>query len=364
MLSTQVRFIPFIPPLDNQTFGARAFHADVGLAQDPSRAFAQEAPDLNKLEVDRTYDLGNARKVDLRMTWDHTSRVADGATVMEYRYRSLTTGEIGPVDISPFPTEFILRGLPRENYSLVLELRYHWYNSRDPNAQVFGTAPNHILIKNPPGASSSECASENTDEWPGARPTSESTNRGDGIDATKNSDTNRPGCAFYLLPGLSRYSQWATIRIDLAGPLTGVPNPTPESQVAKYPEGLPAAIAEFFIVMGADPVEVGPVARTVSVLFWLFLACIVASLVYYGTGGKTGSLYAAAFFWFVIWTGLGPLVASIPTAMAFMPAAAAILLVAILLIKRGKNLVYAQVHKFAHYSGHFCPDWNCSFCFC
>ena len=226
--------------------------------------------------------------------------------------------------MNPYPTEHVVHGLPRENYSLTLEARYHWYNTQDPS----DSNSSHVLIKNPPD--NDTCASENTDEYTSAL------GNDDGIDATEDADTTRSGCAFYVNPGESRYSQWIGVQINIAGVLTSVPNaPTPDTDDYDY-DGLSSAIAELLLVAGATPDDVAPLAKTIAILLWLLFASGVAIVVYYGTGFRTGSLYVATLLWLIIWTGLGPFVANVPVAMAYMPAGILMLAVGALVIKQTK----------------------------
>ena len=313
------------------TYTARAYNADIDQAYSAVSAFAQSPPTLSGLEVERSYTQGDANLIDVRLTWDHSSYVEDGHTIMEYRLTSPVTGRIGPVRLNPYPTEHIIKGLPRENYNLTLEARYHWYNTQDPS----DPNSNHVLIKNPPN--NGACAAENTDEY------TSTLGNDDSIDATADADTTQPRCAFYVNPGESRYSQWVGVQINIAGLLTAVPIPgdattdATTDAVEDYDyDGLSSAIAELFLVMGANPDDVAPLAKTIAILIWLLFASGIAIVVYYGTGFRTGSLYLATLLWLVIWAGLGPFVANVPIAMAYMPAAILMLAVGILVIKQAK----------------------------
>ena len=308
-------------------YTARAYNADIDHAYSAVSAFAQSPPILSGLEVERSYTRGNAHLIDAKLTWDHSSYVEPGNTIMEYRLTSPVIGRIGPVRLNPYPTEHVIQGLPRENYNLTLEARYHWYNTQDPS----DSNSSHVLIRNPP--SNDTCAPENNDGYTSAL------GNDDGIDATANADTARFGCAFYVNPGESRYSQWIGVQINIAGPLTTVPIPggatTGEVEDYDY-DGLSSAIAELLLVAGATPDDVAPLAKTIAILIWLLFASGVAVVIYFGTGFRTGSLYIATFLWLIIWTGLGPFVANVPIAMAYMPAAILILTVGILIIKQAK----------------------------
>ena len=306
------------------TYTANAYNADIDLAYSAVNAFAQSPPILSGLEVERSYERGDANLIDVKLTWDHSSHVEPGHTIMEYRLTSPVIGRIGPVRLNPYPTEHVVQGLPRENYNLTLEARYHWYNTQDPS----DPSSSHILIKNPPN--NDACASKSTDEYTTAL------GNDDSIDATADADTAQSGCAFYVNPGESRYSQWIGVQINIAGILASVPNATADIVEDYDYDGLSSAIAELLLVAGATPDDVAPLAKTIAILIWLLFASGVAIVVYYGTGFRTGSLYVATLLWLIIWTGLGPFVANVPTAMAYMPAAILILAVGILIIKQAK----------------------------
>ena len=279
-------------------------------------------PPTLELEVDRTYERGDAALVDIRMIWTHTSRVdeGEGNAVMEYRLSSRVTGMVDPEDIRAYPTEYVIEGLPRENYNLTVGLRYLWYNQDDAN---------HILIKNPPGVPDSVCESENDDEFTSAL------GNDDDIDATEDADTQTPGCAFYLDPGATRHSRWAEATINIVGLLQDVPVPG-DIEPVRHMSGLPGAVAEFMIVMGSDPATVGPTARTMTIMGWMALALVVGIGVYAGTGMQGGSMYLGTFLFLIIWTGLGPFVAGVPDAMAYIPAAVLLFAVIVLILKRGR----------------------------
>ena len=316
------------PDVDERNRWIR-YNVDPALIVDRTASFGQSAPLLGDVEVDDTHQEGDAQLVDIKIQWEHTSRVTDGVTRMQYRYKSSATGEVGPVGVATHPTEHIIRNLPRANYELLLEFRYYWYNNQPPNAQ--NESLPHVLIKNPPDADDGECAEDNTDEFPGNDPLRSPP--GDNIDATEDSDTESEGCAFYLSPGESRYSDWAEVRVNLTGPLQGVPDASIE--IEPY-TGLVAATADLLLVMGVEPDGIGPLSHTLTVFGWLILATAVAAGAYVVTGMKTGSAYLATFLWLAIWAGLGPFIAMIPWAMAYLPVAGLLLLGGTLALKRGR----------------------------
>ena len=309
---------------DTSTRAAYAYQADSDLVYDRSTDFAQQPPTITSLEVSRAYQDDNAHLVDLSLVWTHTSTVGDGDTIMEYQFSSPVTGDIGPVRVSPFPTEHTISGLPRDSYNLELEIRYQWYNNQDPDE---GDSK-HVLIRNPPGAASNVCDDTNNDEF-----TSRLGND-DGIDATENADTDTPGCAFYLDPGTSRYSQWASVRTNIVGAAVGVEEPDHPPLATQ--DGLSGTIADILVVAGADAMTVGPLARTFTVLGWFVLSVGTGFALYMFTGFRTGSTYLGTFSFLVLWTGLGPFVAEVPPAMAYMPMALLILPIGMLLLKRGR----------------------------
>ena len=312
--------------IESSVRAAYAYQADSDLVYDRSTDFAQTPPTITNLEVVRTYQDDDAQLVDLSLVWTHTSRVGDGDTIMEYRFSSPVTGDIGPVRVSPFPTEDTISGLPRDSYNLELEMRYQWYNNQDPES----ASSQHILIRNPPGVDDSVCDEANTDEF------TSGLSNDDSIDATEDADTQTPGCAFYLDPGRSRYSQWASVRTNIVGSTVGVGTPEGAPHVMTYMTGLPGIMADLMVVMGSNPAEVGPLARTFTVMLWLVVSVGAAFGVYVATGFRTGSTYLGTLVFLILWTGLGQFVAGIPPAMAYMPAALLLLPIAMLLLKRGK----------------------------
>ena len=245
---------------------------------------------------------------------------------MEYRFSSPITGDIGPVRLSPYPTEHTIEGLPRDSYNLELEMRYQWYNNQDPD----DADSEHILIRNPPGVGADVCDDTNDDEF------TSGLGNDDSIDATEDADTVTPGCAFYLEPGRSRYSQWASVRTNIVGSTVGVGEPEGAPEVVTHAEGLPGMMADLMVVMGADSGTVGPLARTFTVMLWLVLSIGAGFGVYVATGFRTGSTYLGTLVFLILWAGLGPFVAGIPAAMAYMPAALLLLPIAMLLLKRGR----------------------------
>ena len=300
------------------------YAVDAGLVFDPATAHYQRPPNMGRIEPENERQEGDAELVDVKFQWEHRSRIVEGHTVMEYRYRSQATGEVGPVLVSADSTEHTIRGLPRSNYELLLEFRYRWYNP--------DSASDHILVKNPPSANDDECAEENEDEFDNNNvPLGD--DRDDRIDASEDADTTRPGCAFYVDPGETRFSNWAEVRVNLTGPLTGVPDASIE--IEPY-TGLVAATADLLLVMGVEPDGIGPLSHTLTVFGWLILATAVAAGAYVVTGMKTGSAYLATFLWLAIWAGLGPFIAMIPWAMAYLPVAGLLLLGGTLALKRGR----------------------------
>ena len=297
---------------------------DAALVFDPSTAHHQRPPEMGRVEPENQRREGDAELLDVKFQYDHTSRVVQGHTIMEYRYKSAATGEVGPITVSPHPPEHTIRGLPRANYELLLELRYRWYHPSD--------ATEHALIKNPPGVSDDVCADENVDQFNNDnKPLGD--DRDDSIDASEDADTTRPGCAFYIDPGETRYSNWAELRVNLTGPLTGVADATME--IKPY-AGLVAGVADLLIVAGMETDGVGPMARTLTIFGWLILATAVGAGAFVATGMRTGSMYLATFLWLSIWSGLGPFVAMIPWAMAYLPIAGLLLAGGVLVIKRGR----------------------------
>ena len=294
------------------------YHIDQGLVFDPSAGFAQRPPTMGRVEPQDERTEGDAELVDVKFQWAHTSRIVEGHTVMEYRYSSLLTGESPVATVSASGNEYTIEALPRANYELLIEMRYRWYNNRESG---------HELIKNPPAATEQQCAAENTDEYPGNPP------NGDGIDADEDADTTRPGCAFYIEPTETRYSNWAEVRVSVTGPLTGVPDVSMD--IDPY-TGLVAATADLLLVMGVEPDGIGPLSHTLTIIGWLILATAVAAAAYVVTGMKTGSAYLATFLWLAIWAGLGPFIAMIPWSMAYLPVAGLLLAGGTLALKRGR----------------------------
>ena len=70
-------------------YSARAYNADIDQAYSAVSAFAQSPPILSGLEVERSYKQGDADLIDVKLTWDHSSHVEPGHTIMEYRLTSL-----------------------------------------------------------------------------------------------------------------------------------------------------------------------------------------------------------------------------------------------------------------------------------
>ena len=292
----------------------QAYHFDPNLVYDDSDVREQYPPTIVGVEFDNARTVGNAHLVDIKTTIAHTSTVLGGATNLEYRYSSAVAGSIEP-RIAPPSTEFTVKNIPQANYDLKLDVRYHWYNR-----QVTG----NIVIENSPF--SDNCDEDDLDD-------SEDLN-GDGDTRNDdNMDTETPNCAFVLKPGDEKYSTWASTRVSIAGPLTAVPNRSPEQQSQV---GLVSTVAGLLLTSGVQPADVSALAKNLTIMGWFIVAAVVWAVVYLATGMKTGSMYAASLLWLIIWAGLGPFVAMVPWGMAYGPAALLIFVGGLLMLKRGK----------------------------
>ena len=288
-----------------------AYHISTLLLTDETRAFAQSPPAILSVEIGDGYELGDADVADLTMTWQHTSRVLQGYTVMEYRYKSTITGAIGPIRTVATPAEAVISSIPRANYGIEIELRYKWIN--DSNSVV--------VVSNPPTGTASKC--RDTDAITG--------------DDLEGEDLDTIGCAFVIAIGGEKVSAWSEIfRINVTSSLSPVPDTSPSTR-PQY--GFTGIIAEGMLVVGVNPETVGSLAKTFTVITWLGMATGVAALLFVGTGMTAGSMYVATFTWLIIWAGLGPFIAGIPYAMAYMPAAALLFMTGIVAIKRGKVIM-------------------------
>ena len=293
----------------------QAYHFNPNLVYDDSDVLEQHAPTITKVEFDNARTVGDAHLVDIKTAITHTSTVLDGATRMEYRYSSSTIGSIDP-EIVPPKTEFTVRGIPRANYDLTIEVRYRWYNT-----QTSG----NIIIKNPP-SSDDTCEEDDLDD--------SSDLDGDGDDENdEDMDIETPNCAFVLMPNDEKYSAWASTQVSVVGPLSGVPDHSPEQQ--SY-TGLVSTVAGMLLTSGVEPNDVGALARNLTIMGWFILATGVGAIAYLATGMKTGSMYVASLLWLAIWTGLGPYVAMVPWPMAYGPAALLMFGTGLLILKRGK----------------------------
>ena len=256
---------------------------------------------IESIDVGDAYTIGEAPVTDLAITWRHTSRVVEGHTRVEYRYVSDVTGERGPIAVSPYDAEINIKGLPKANYSLAVQLRYKWFNP---------LSGSDVNVSNPPGTSRCE-------EWRWW---------------LKTLDTI--GCAFTLEPGDIRVSPWSrSTGVNITALLSPILD---ASKPITSQGGVRATVAEMLITGGVNPDDAGGLSQTLTTVLWLVLATVSGAALFVLTGMSSGSMYLGTFVWLVIWAGLGPFVAGIPYAMAYMPTALLMLSGGILVLKRGR----------------------------
>ena len=274
----------------------RAYNFNPAVVVAPARGLAQRAPAVAETELGEPYTLGGAVVVDLTLTWAHTSRLEENSddalplAFVEYEYDSRATGKVGPIIASPYPSSVVLRGLPKDDYSLSLRLRYKWHNA----------AADEVKFNNPPGEDTGCTDADEAD--------------GGGF--------NTPGCAFRLLAGATRVSAWSPQqRVTVSSSLEGVLDPSREEEEA-LPRftGLVGVVGDLLATAGAGGEEGSSLALPITILGWLLLSLAAAGGIFAVTGGGGGSVMAGAFTWLIIWAGLGPFVAGVPWPMALLPA--------------------------------------------
>ena len=294
---------------------------------------------------------------NIRVQWGHTSNVTSGGNPMmiyewwssnnpniihtnDKRTDDAIVPDIDHMDINRRQGIFRSDGVgewdpkdqengivvPGGSNIVTFRLRYKW------------TGSSGVIVKNPPNVGNACLNPEDPDD----------------PSMNTNTDLSTPGCAFDLgnVPDNRAYSGWTTISINVltfasvtVGGVTTGTNPANTSAPSNIPGdaqitrgywGIPSAIGDVLIVMGQEPAEAAKQGRTFSILIWLVFASVVAFGIYYGTGAQTGSMYLGGLLWLIIWTGLGPFVAGVPTPMAYMPAAVLLFGVALLIVKRGR----------------------------
>lgn len=219
--------------------------------------------------------------------------------------------------------------VPGNTNVVTFRLRYRWVGP--------------VKVENPPNVGNA-CRNPEEVETP------ETDDEGNPTGETR---TVTPGCEFELDTGEIAYSDWTTTQISITNfapgstrvPTNQLPNTSAPTGDALIKEGkgitrgywgIPSAIGDILIVMGQEPAEAAKQGRTFSILIWLVFAGGLAFGIYFGTGAQVGSMYLGAFVFLIIWTGLGPFVAGVPTPMAYMPAAIMLFGVALLVVKRGR----------------------------
>ena len=96
-----------------------------------------------------------------------------------------------------------------------------------------------------------------------------------------------------------------------------------------------SATATILLASGVSPARIESLSYVLVTVAWLALATVAAGLLYAGTGMGMGSVYLAALVWLLIWSGLGPFLASIPYPQAYIPAVLLLIGGSLVLIKRG-----------------------------
>ena len=133
--------------------------------------------------------------------------------------------------------------------------------------------------------------------------------------------------------GETRYSRWsdpASIFVSSGAMPVTYAFPGAQGNTA-----LLSATATVLIASGVSPARVESISYVLLTVAWLALATVAAGLLYAGTGMGMGGVYLAAFVWLLIWSGLGPFLASIPYPQAYIPAVFLLIGGGIVAVKRG-----------------------------
>ena len=131
----------------------------------------------------------------------------------------------------------------------------------------------------------------------------------------------------------TRYSRWsdpASIFVSSGAMPVTFAFPGAQGNTA-----LLSTTATILLASGVSPARIESLSYVLVTVAWLALATIAAGLLYASTGMGMGGVYLAALVWLLIWSGLGPFLASIPYPQAYIPAVLLLIGGGIVAVKRG-----------------------------
>ena len=249
---------------------------------DPSDYLSERAlyppVDIDESTIELSADTVSATA---SLSWSWTAADATPVTNYEYRLNSSATGRIGPIaTTADLSAEHVNLPYSSGGYNLAIQVRAEY------------TAPSDAALT-----------------------------------VTLNGQT------LDIPAGESRYSRWsdpASIFVS-----SGAMPVTFEFPDAQGNTALLATTATILLASGVSPARIEPLSHVLVTVAWLALATVAAGLLLAGTGMGMGSVYLAAFVWLLIWSGLGPFLASIPYPQAYLPAVFLLIGGGIVAVKRG-----------------------------
>ena len=214
------------------------------------------------------------------LSWSWTAADATPVTNYEYRLNSSATGRIGPIaTTADLSAEHVNLPYSSGGYNLAVQVRAEY------------TAPAAALTVTVDGQTLDIPATE------------------------------------------TRYSRWsdpASIFVSAGAMPVTFAFPGAQGNTA-----LLSTTATILLASGVSPARIEPLSHVLVTVAWLALATIAAGLLYASTGMGMGGVYLAALVWLLIWSGLGPFLASIPYPQAYIPAVLLLVGGGIVAVKRG-----------------------------
>ena len=215
------------------------------------------------------------------LSWSWTAADATPVTNYEYRLNSSATGRIGPIaTTADLSAEHVNLPYSSGGYNLAVQVRAEY------------TAPSDAALT-----------------------------------VTLNGQT------LDIPAGESRYSRWsdpASIFVSSGAMPVTFAFPGAQGNTA-----LLSTTATILLASGVSPARIERLSYVLVTVAWLALATVAAGLLFAATGMGMGGVYLAAFVWLLIWSGLGPFLASIPYPQAYIPAVFLLIGGGIVAVKRG-----------------------------